>query len=85
MNALLKLIPIEKLVFYVLIYLRGITREQWRFALQTVGSLAAVKMENWERWETAKRLLDTFGVTESRARNYLIETALSYIEKGLHK
>ena len=85
MTALLRIIPLEKIIMYALMYLRGITREQWKFALSTIASLAERKMENSERWHNAKSLLSAFGVKDSAARNYLIESAVSYVEKGLHK
>ena len=85
MTALLKLFSVEKLLLYILLALRGITHEQWKFALGTCLHLAEQKLENSERWSSAKALLTGFGLKKSTAQNFVIEAAVSYIEKGLHK
>lgn len=85
MNAILKLIPLEKIIVFIALKLRGITIEQWRYALQLIVILGEKKLENSQRWKWAKEDLAEFGMDDSAARNWLIETALSYIQKGLHK
>ena len=78
MTALLKLIPLQSIIAYILRALRGITAEQWKFAILTVGQLVDQELSGKEKYDAAKRKLTGLGLS-SQSANWLIETALSYV------
>ena len=80
MTALLKLFPLESIIAWLLRTLRGITAEQWKFALLTVGNLVDQNLAGKEKYDVAKKKLRDLGLS-SESCNWLIETALSYLLK----
>jgi len=68
------------LINQLLLWLKGISIEQWQLALTTVISLAKKDMTNQQRWEAAKQALGLQDVLSDKA-NFLIELALQYAKK----
>jgi len=88
MNALLRLIPIQKIIEWILAKCRGITSAQWKHALEVAVKAAqefpsSEYPDNITRWNARRdwaidQILAT-GALPGQAR-WLVETAASFIQ-----
>ncbi len=76
MTAILKLIPIEKIVLWMLARLRGITAEQWKAAVRLVVYAADEFSTKEKRHAYVQEQLTRENITKNL--NWLIATAVAY-------
>lgn len=76
MTALLKLIPLEKIIIWILARLRGITAEQWGKALHYVWAASESFDTKEERHAWVQKQLTSDNITKNL--NWLIATAVAY-------
>lgn len=88
-TTILKFFSLETLVLWIARQLYGITQAQWLSALRSVRAAATRFTEpgsGTDKKAYAHQLLDSLyvGLT-NRAKDYLVQTALGYLEsKGEH-